>query len=259
MRTLLRKFGTVSALTLLGISGANASILNVTAAGGSEALLSVVDGTGASVTLDIGDQVANIAGGNTYSLTSAVTDFIAAAGGLSGVKFALISGSATNGTSAAQYLNSSDNSSLTSIANGVRGTWYSKLSDYITKLNTIDGTAGNLTYGPISSGSNGNYVSPGGYDDWGTAGTCISNNNVCNLVAGDQSAFLYLVNFGTAPAGFATIDGIGGIVAGAGTAATAHLDLATSQLVISSVVPVPAAAWLFVSAMGLLRVTRRRV
>jgi len=139
----------------------------------------------------------------------------------------------------------------------VRGTWFSNLNNFIAnRLNaskpTDTDTAANNLYGPFSSGVNGNYLTNGS-DDWGTAGTCVANDNVCNLVAGTEAAKLFVIGFGTTPTGFATrtdlVQGVGGVYA--------TLDLANSRLEINAV-PVPAAAWLGATAFGLVGLRARR-
>ena len=257
MRTQMKCLTTATAMLALCTSAAQASVMSVTASGGSETLLNIVStADSSSISLDLGDQISGLQLGDTFALGQSVLDFITNAGGLGGIRFSVIAGSATNGTSTATYLHSTDNASVTSLANGIRGTWFTNFNNFTNQLNFTnpgDGnTAVNNAYGPFASGISGNYVTAGA-DDWGTASTCGANDNVCNLVAGTQSANLFLVNFGTAPTGFANIQRLLG-----STDATATLDLGASVLRIGSIVPVPAAVWLLGSAIGLLGVVRRR-
>jgi hypothetical protein len=247
-----------AALVALGSGAAQASIISVTASGGSESLLNVVDNaTSASMSLDLGDQISGLQLGDTFTLGQPLIDFINGAGGLSGIRFSVIAGSATNGTSASTYLHSTDNPGVSSLANAVRGTWFSNFNNYVGQLNASNpgdtNTAVNNSYGAFASGNAANYITAG-TDDWGTASTCAANDNVCNLVAGTQSANLFLVNFGTSPTGFANIQRLQG-----STDAIATIDLPAGVLRIGPVVPVPAAVWLFGSALGLLGVIRRRL
>lgn len=252
-----RKLVAASVMAFLGTSGAQASIIGVTAAGGSEALLNIVSNSdSSSISLDLGAQTAAIGDGSFFTLPQGVLDFISGAGGLSGVRFSVIAGGATNGTSAATYLHSSDNAALTNLANGVRGTWFTNFNGLIAnRLNasnpTDTETAVNGLYGSFASGVNGNYVS-NGTDDWGTAGaTCGTiSDNQCNLVAGTDQAKLFLINFGTSPTGFATITDFAG-----GTFAS--IDVQAARLNISAI-PAPAAFWLAATAFGVAGSRMRR-
>lgn len=259
MRAQVKRLAAVSALAILGMGAAQASVISITdsANGGSEVLLNVVAGDNSSISLDLGVRIADLALGNTFGLGTDVLSFITNAGGLSSVRFSVIAGSATNGTSAATYLHSTDNASVSSLANGIRGTWFTNANTFIVnRLNASNpgdtNTAVNGDYGPFASGVSGNYITAG-TDDWGTASSCAANDNVCNLVTGSLAANLYLVNFGTTPTGFASIARLLG-----SPNATASLDLQGGVLRIGPVVPVPAAVWLMGSALGLLGLVRRR-
>jgi hypothetical protein len=265
-----RNITRLAAVSLLGALGtvAQASTLGLTAAGGSEAVLTLVDtADNSSVSQDLGDQIGQLAIGDAFNLGASVLSFISNAGGLGNIRFSVIAGQAANGTSAATYLHSSDNAALSSIANSVRGTWFSAAGAFITGPQGLNSTLpadvdGNVdqVYGPFAAGTtNRNYLAGTGTDfmaDWGTAGTCTGNDNVCNLVNGTLRAQLFLVNFGTGATSFASLqrflnDGLNG-------GATAVLDLPSGRLRIASVVPVPAAVWLLGSAVGLLGIVRRR-
>ena len=259
----IRKLTAVSALAFLGTGGAQASIISVTAAGGSEGLLNVVSNAdSSSISLDLGAQISGISTADHFDLPQGVLDFINGAGGLSGVHFSVVAGGATNGTSAATYLHSSDNAALTNLANGVRGTWFSNFNNLVAnRLNASDpldtNTAVNAAYGPFASGVSGNYLSNGS-EDWGTAGAICgsASDNTCNLVAGTDQAKLFLINFGTSPTGFA---GISDLVAGVG-GVFATLDLANARLNLTpgTAVPLPAGIWLAGTAFGLAGICARR-
>lgn len=259
MRAHITRLATASALAMLGTGAAQASVIGITAAGGSETLLNIVaNSDSSSISLDLGDQIGQLAIGDTFALGQNVVDFITNAGGLGGIRFSVIAGGAANGTSVASYLHSTDNASVTSLANGVRGTWFTNYNNLVaSRLNASNpgdvDTSVNAVYGPFASGVNGNYVT-NGTDDWGTASTCVANDNVCNLVAGTLSANLFVVNFGTSPTGFASVQRLLNSLD-----ATATLDLDAGVVRIGSVVPVPAAVWLFGSAIGLLGAVRRRL
>lgn len=260
MNSNFRKLAAVSALALLGTSGAQASVIGVTAAGGSEALLNIVSNADSStISLDLGKQASAIALGDFFSLPTGIVDFINGAGGLGGVRFSVLAGAAVNGTSAATYLHSSDNASLTSLANGVRGTWFSNFNNLVAnRLNASDpldtDTTVNNVYGPFAAGVSGNYLSNGS-EDWGTAGTICgtASDNQCNLVAGTDQAKLFLINFGTSPTGFASVTdlvaGVGGVFA--------SLDLGNGRLNVAAV-PLPAGIWLAGTAFGLMGFRARR-
>lgn len=256
----MRKNITAAILAGLALIGANAqaTVTGITAAGGTSGLLSFVNADSASVTLDIGEQLGAIAIGDSYDLTTDIISFISAAGGLSGVRVALIAGSAPNGTSAGTYLQSSANNAPTgpplggNLANAVRGTWFANLNTFVTRLNTSDPSATNVDFGPFSSGENGNYVS-GSHEDWGQAGTCTGNVLGCNTAAGTADLFLYVLNFGTAATSFATQTKLGG-----GAKAVVDLAAAKLNIVATTVVPAPPALWLLATAVGAVAVRSRR-
>lgn len=258
MRTQMTRLAAASALAMLATGAAQASVLGITASGGSEALLNIVSNAdSSSISLDLGDQLGQLAIGDTFALGQDVVDFITNAGGLVGIRFSVIAGGAANGTSMATYLHSTDNASVSSLANGVRGTWFTNYNNLVAnRLNASNpgdtDTSVDAAYGPFASGVNGNYVTNGS-DDWGTASTCVANDNVCNLVAGSSSANLFVINFGTTPTGFASVQRLLDSLD-----ATATLDLQASVLRIGPVVPVPAAIWLMGSAIGLLGAVRRQ-
>jgi hypothetical protein len=247
---------TASVLLVLGAGAAQASVVAVSAAGGSEALLNVVNTTdGSSISLDLGIQIEGLSA-TSFALPQGVTSFITGAGGLAGVSFSVIAGRQANGTSAGTYLHSTDNDGVGSLANAVRGTWFSNLNNFVGLLNGTNpadtDTTVDATYGAFAAPDDGNYVKAG-TDDWGTAAACSANDNVCNLVAGGGQARLFLVSFGTSPTGLA---GVSDAIAGVGPV-FASLDLGNSQLNIAAI-PAPAAFWLGATAFGLLGLRARR-
>lgn len=243
----------VSALGILAMSGAQASIITAGASGGSEAVLTLTNSSNATITQDLGEQIAQIASGDSYTLSSAVQSFITAAGGLANVTYAIIAGS----TTARTYLTTTADSSLKSvdIANSERNVWAGTLNGLLPTLNSGDASATsvNNTYGPFASGAAGNYLD-GGYDLW-------NGNYVVNTGAGDTDLILYKVVFGTNNLQNATIAHLFGDNpenADDYGNSYARLGLTSLQIGPANVVPVPAAVWLFGSSIGLLGALRRR-
>lgn len=248
MRALTKKLATVSTLAMFGVTGAQASILSGTAPGGSEAILTFANTYGDTMTQDLGAQVAAIEAGSNYTLSTAVLNFISAAGGAANVTYGIIAGN----TIARNFLTSSASETFAEdrqVAESAKSLWASSLNGLIQNLNQEDATpsSSNLTYGPFLTGSGSpNYID-GLHDNWQSGDFQFSN-----MAAGTDTLYLYAVQFTSATIGLRSFtpfkDGLVGT-----------LNLATSQLQIaSSVVPVPAAIWLFGSAVGLLGVIRRR-
>jgi hypothetical protein len=246
MRALTKKLATVSALAMLGATGAQASIISGGAAGGSEAVATFVNvNTGDSISLDLGEQVAGITSGDNYSLSSAILSFISAAGGAANVTYGIIAGSSTTRsylTSSASFTFADD----VQVANSAKSLWASSLNGFIQNLNQGDATppGTNLTYGPFLAGSGSPNYLDGLHDNWQSGDFAFSN-----LGSALDPLLLYTTTFSTSNIGlvpFTTFkDGL-----------YARLDFGTNQL---QIIPVPAAVWLFGSAMGLLGVIRRRV
>jgi hypothetical protein len=268
MKSSMKNLAALAALAACA-GTAEASVLGITTAGGSESVLSIVNtADNSSISQDLGDKIGQLAIGDMFSLSNSVISFINNAGGLGSIRFSIVAGSASGGTSTATYLHTSDNATLSSIANSVRGTWFSTLTAYLTGASGLNSSnsgdtngAVNGTYGPFAAGTtNRNYLAGTGTDfmaDWGQAGTCAGNDNTCNLVNGSLSARLFQINFGTAPTGFANIQKF--LDTGANGGALARLDLGQGTLFIeAAIVPVPAAVWLMGSALGLLGWARRR-
>jgi hypothetical protein len=245
-----KKLATVSALAMLGITGAQASIISGTGVGGSEALATFVNTNGDSISQDLGEQVAAIEAGDTYSLSAAVLSFISAAGGAANVTFGIIAGNST----ARSYVTSSASSTFADdvqVAESAKSLWASSLNGLIQNLNQGDATPAttNLSYGPFLAGSGSPNYLDGLHDNWQSGDFAFSN-----LAPGTDTLYLYAVQFTSANIGLRNFtafkDGL-----------FATLNLTNNQLQIgpNAVVPVPAAVWLFGSAMGLLGMIRRRV
>jgi hypothetical protein len=239
----------VSALAILGTTGAQASIIAGSAAGGSEAILSVVNAAGDSISQDLGEQAAAINAGDNYSLSASVLSFISAAGGAANVTYGMIAG--TTGTR--NYLTGSASSTFADdviVGNGAKGLWAGTINGLVGDLNLGDGTptSTNLTYGAFATGSGSPNYLDGLYDSWQSG-----DFQYLNLASGLDTLYLYTTTFAIANTGTVPFTAFkGGLFA--------NLNLSTNQLEIgpAAVVPVPAAVWLFGSALGLLGVSRRR-
>lgn len=249
MRSLTKKVAAMSALAMLGVTGAQASILAANAAGGSEVILSFVNAAGDSISQDLGEQVAAINAGDTYNLSASVLSFISAAGGAANVTYGIVAGTTTT----RNYLTSSGNATFVddvTVANGVKSNWLGSINNLVTNLNQGDATptSTNLAYGPFAAGSGTSNYLDGGYNNWSSGDFALDN-----LTPGDSTLYLYKVVFAAANLGSATITSLNGLFA--------NLNLSASQFQIgpAAVVPVPAAVWLLGSALGLLSVVRRRV
>jgi hypothetical protein len=249
MQSLAKKVAAMSALAMLGVTGAQASILAGNAAGGSEVILSFVNAAGDSISQDLGEQVAAINAGDTYNLDASVLSFISAAGGAASVTYGIVAGT----TATRNYLTSSGNATFVAdvtVANGVKSNWLGSINNLVTNLNQGDATptSTNLAYGPFAAGSGTSNYLDGGYNNWSSGDFALDN-----LTAGNSTLYLYKVVFASANLGAAAITSLNGLFA--------NLNLSASQLQIGAVavVPVPAAVWLLGSALGLLSVVRRRV
>jgi hypothetical protein len=248
MKKKLAKLVAVSALAVLGTT-AQASILG--ASGGSELIVSFVNpGTGASISFDSG--VTALANGQSIVLPEAVLTFIGEAGGLGGVEYGIIGANTTT----RRYLTSSSLATFAEtaeIGNSQRLAAYAPaINQLIQNLNdqVLPNTAVDVndTYGPFLPGEGVNYLD-GGYDTWRTG-----LFNLSNLGSASNPLYLYAIQFasGASQLGFATVTALED-----GAPLLATLDLTAGQIGIS-VVPVPAAAWLFASGLGLLGLARRK-
>jgi hypothetical protein len=236
----IKKLAATSAALMLVAGGAQASIVATSTAGGSEVLLNLVNLTNsASYTLDLGLQFGDLGVGDSFALDANAQAFIAGAGGLGNIDFALIA--AATGTR--QYLTTSANPNFltTNIGNAVRGTWTNSINELIANLNAGDATATTVNngYGPFATGPSPNYVG-GGHDLW--QGSVNNRGSALNPLS------IYLVTFGTST--------LGNAAKALFTAEPAYLS-STMLTIGQAVVPVPAAMWLFGSAIGLLGAARR--
>ena len=140
----LKQLAAASALALIGTSAAQASIITPGTLGGSEAVATFVNGNGDSISLDLGKQLAAIAAGDTFALSSSINSFIAAAGGASAVTFGIIAGEVgprTYLTSAASETFDQD----VQLANSAKGLWSSVVNGLVGDLNLGDATPTTVT------------------------------------------------------------------------------------------------------------------
>lgn len=247
MEKYVKQLAAVTALAMLGTT-AEASILGAT--GGSEVIVSFVNPLdGSSISFDAG--VTSLTAGQSIALPAAVLTFIDGAGGLSGVQYGMISANTTT----RRYQTSSslaDFAELAEIGNSQRlAAFQPAINQLIQNLNDqvvpATGTAVNDVYGPFLPGEGVNYLD-GGYDTWRTG-----LFNLSNLGTASDPLYLYAVQFasGSSQLGFATVTALqsGGVPL---------LARISNGAIDVSVVPVPAAAWLFASSLGLLGLARRR-
>jgi hypothetical protein len=248
MRTIVQKITVAGALALIG-SVAQAAIL--APSGGSEAIITFVNGNNDSISFDTGDTSLDL--GDAYALPEAILGFIAAAGGPSGVQFGIIGGN----TTARRYFTSAPLETFGSaeLGNSNRNGFASALNQFAQDLDSSplsSGTA-NATYGAFLTGSGSpNYIDAG-YDTWQTGIFEFSN-----LGLGTDPLLLYSIQFaqGASQLGFATIQALG---LNEGTPLIANLDLQNSRIEIAAV-PAPAAVWLLGTALVPVarRVLRKR-
>jgi hypothetical protein len=245
MNTHFKHLAAASALAMVGMTGAQASILNGTAAGGSEAVATFVNANGDSISQDLGEQAAGINFGDAYALSNSVLTFINNAGGAANVTFGIIFGSSTGRS----YTTSSGSATFADdvqVAESAKSLWASSLNGLINNLNQGDATPAstNLAYGPFTAGSGSPNYLDGLHDNWQSGDFQFSN-----LAAGTDTLYLYGVQFTSATIGLRSFtpfkDGL-----------SAKLNLDTAGSI--QIVPVPAAVWLFGSALGLMGVMRRR-
>ena len=249
MRSMTYKLTAISALAMLGVSAANASVIAGNATGGSEVLATFVNLAGDSITQDLGEQMAAMEAGDAYTLSANVLSFISSNGGAGNVSFGIMAGNTITRT----YLTASASPTFADdvqVANSAKSLWGSSLNGLVQNLNDgdVSSTATNNTYGifPVGSGSP-NYID-GGHDNWQSGDFQFSN-----LAPGTDPLLLYTVTFGTQNIGLQNFTAFKH-----GLFATLDLTGGKLQIGPTSVVPGPAAVWLFGSALGLLGFATRR-
>jgi hypothetical protein len=243
MRSKIYKLTALSALAVLGMSAANASVIAGNAAGGSEALATFVNLAGDSITQDLGEQMAGIEAGDAYTLSANVLGFISSAGGASNISFGIMAGNTLTRT----YLHSSANPNAAlspedgglQVANSAKSLWSSSLNGLVQNLNDGDATpaATNNTYGTFLAGlGSPNYID-GGHDNWQSGDFQFSN-----LSLGTDPLLLYTVTFAVSNLGlqnFAAFnDGLAVTLTGG-----------TLQVGSVAAVPAPAGVWLLGTAL----------
>ncbi len=236
MNNCITRLAALSAVALMGTGAAQASIVTSGTAGGSEAVATFVNGNGDSISLDLGKQLSALAAGQTFALTSAISTFIATAGGAANVTFGIIAGE----TSVRTYLTSAASETFNDdvqLANSAKGLWSSTINGVVGDLNIGDATptSTNLSYGPFLAGTGSPNLLDGVYDSWQSGDFQFSS-----LVAGNATGYLYKVVFSSANLGFAPITNLG-----------LKFDLGANGISVASttVVPAPGAAWLLGTAI----------
>lgn len=241
----------VAAVALIGAGAAQASIIAPSAAGGSEALLTLVNtGNNATITQDLGVQIGQVTSGSVYALSAALQSFIGTAGGLANVTYAIIAGESGTRT----YLTSTTDASLKSvdIANSERNVWSNTVTGMVNQLNSGDASAttANNSYGPYATGAAGNYVDAG-WDLWNGA-------YVVNTGPGDGDLILYKVVYGTSNLANATITHLfGDDPLDPEAVGNSFARLGGTSLQIGAAVPAPGALWLL--GTGLAGLAGRRL
>lgn len=243
MKNVTKKLAATLALATLTASGAMASIVTPNTVGGSEILVSFVNNlSNDSLTMDSGLRVSQLSVGTVINLSAAAQAFIASAGGLGQISYGIIAGDTSNLTTN-NYLTSSTRDLTTNvIANATKGTWGNSIIQLVGNLNSGDSSATsvNNTYGPFSDSIGSPNYRAGGHDLWQTG-----DSGLTNLALGTEQTDLY--NY--------RLSGFAGTATA--TQVLGPLELTNSSI---SVVPVPAAVWLMVSALvSLFGVGRRNV
>ena len=238
MTPIHKQLTAISALAVLGVSAANASVIAGNATGGSEVLATFVNLAGDSITQDLGDQMAGIENGDSYTLSSAVLNFISSNGGAGNVSFGIMAGNMVTRT----YLTASARPTFADdmqVANSAKSLWGSSLDLMIKNFNQDDATSAavNNSYGvyPIGFGSP-NYID-GGHDNWQSGDFQFSN-----LGLATDPLRLYTVTFAVANLGLQNFAAFKD-----GLAITLTGD--TLQVGPVAAVPAPAAVWLLGTAL----------
>ena len=241
MKNAILKIAATTIATGLLSSAASASIIGPSTPTGSEVILSIVDvSTNNSISVDLGKTIDELALGNVFNLGTDAETFIADAGGLGAIQWGVIAGKTQNFTTK-EFLTSSVNDLTTKgIANATKGAWENSIIELTGNLNAGDGsgTEVNNTYGPFSDALGSPNYRAGGHDLWQSGDATLTN-----LASGNETMNLYTY----------TMSGFGGLAFGEQVLGT--VELTDSSL---SIVPIPAAVWLFGSALaGLFGAGRR--
>ena len=236
MKTTLKTLAVTSAL-VFGASAANAAIVSPNTAGGSEVVLSIVnDTTGDSISIDLNVLAGDLALGQSYSLSSGAQTFISDAGGLAGVSYGVIAGDTSDFNTNIFQTSSNLDLSGELVANATKGTWSNSINGLINNLN--GNTPTDETYGVFNSGVGSPNYLDGGHDLWQTG-----VSNLSNLSNGLETQQLWQYSL-SGFAGFTGAQNLG-----------LPLELTDTSL---NIVPIPAAVWLFGSAlMGMFGAARR--
>jgi len=252
MRNLMKQLTLGTALALVGVQAAQASVIIAQSTTGSEVLLSVVNkNTNASVLQDLGVLRDDLTPGDSFTLDAIITDFITAAGGLANVTFAVTGGGALNSTAAGRYLHSSGNNALDTgattdgPANSIRGAFLSNRQALVTGLNNTNlgdtDTNNNFAYGPFTAGVP-NYTANNTFR-WGIAsGAAATTFNT--LGEGLNEIFLYAIQFGS------TSTGNGNVIGLNLKALLRFNDPEVGSRLEVTAVPLPASIWLLGTAVA---------
>ena len=232
----IKKAAALSVLAVAGIGTAQAAIVSPATPGGSEVILSIVNNsTNDSISIDLNTTMGTLATGNNFALSPEAQAFIAGAGGLGGVSYGIIAGDTSDFLTNVFLTSSVADLSTKQVANATKGAWGNSIIQLTGNLNS--GSPSNETYGPYDDAiSSPNYIT-GGHFDWQTG-----DGQLNTLALGTQSLNLFQY----------TMTGFVGLTAGQEILAPAQLS-ETSL----SIVPVPAAVWLFGSALAGLFGARR--
>jgi len=241
----------LAAVTVLALLGTTAQASILTATSGSEVIASFVNPLdGSSISFDTG--VTSLTSGLSIALPEAVVTFIDGAGGLANVQYGLISANTTTrlyqtSSSLADFADTAEigNSQRLAAFQPSINQLIQNLNDQVVPATTPDV---NEVYGPFLPGEGVNYLD-GGYDTWRTG-----LFNLSNLGTASDPLYLYGVQFrtGSSQLGFAVVTAL----EEGGNPLLAQIGDGFIQV---QVVPVPAAAWLLASGLGLLGLARRKV
>ena len=237
-----KKMAALSVLSVASVTAVQASVISPSTPTGSEVLLTLVSvATGDSLSQDLGKTISQLQVGDSFALSSEAQQFITNNGGLGGVEYGIVAGSTQNFVTKTFLTSSLVDLTAKNVANATKGTWENSIIQLVNNLNAGDasGPEVNNTYGPFDDAiGSPNYLT-GGHFNWQTGDPQLST-----LASGEEQMALYQYN----------LSGFGGFT-------TADAVLAPVQLTEASlsIVPVPAAVWLFGSAlMGMFGAARRQ-